>query len=261
MGFVKTADEIAAIQHELSTPRFVATSTLSVVYETDPEAMQHALPPGFRVRGDTARAKVGRWVSNIGDFNGGALYLPATYEGLEGDYVIRMYMDRDRPTIFGRELYGEPKTLASTDLVRDADHVAGWLERDGVRIMELAADLDADLGPSRTLGRCFNIKLMWAPDGCSLLADPLVTLAEFDDHASVRRAGTGSISLCGTVHDPLDEFPTGKVVGAYYAEADARASCRVVGSIDRDTFMPYAYGRLDHYADLSTIAAPTSVGA
>lgn len=257
MGFVKTPTEIAAIQHELSHPRFVATATLSVVYETDPAVMQQALPPGFVVRGDTARAKVGRWVSNIGDFNGGSLYLPATYQGLDGEYVIRMYMDRDRPMVFGRELFGEPKTLAATGLTVDGDHAAGWLERDGARLVDLAADLHDDLGPARTIGRCFNVKLSWAPDGCSLLDDPLVTVVEFEDAASVRRPGNGTIVLGATEHDPLDEIAVQRVVGAHYAEADARASCRVIGSIDRTGFLPWAYGRLDHYADLSTIPGVT----
>ena len=56
---------------------------------------------------------IGRWQSNcVGDYCGGALYVAARHEGVEGDYVLAMYMDADPAIVFGRDLFGEPKKRA-----------------------------------------------------------------------------------------------------------------------------------------------------
>ncbi len=56
---------------------------------------------------------IGRWQSNcVGDYCGGAIYVAARHEGVEGDYVLAMYMDADPAIIFGRDLFGEPKKQA-----------------------------------------------------------------------------------------------------------------------------------------------------
>src|SRR5690349_15380443 len=111
MGFVKSAEEIARIEHALSHPRFVNGEMLSVEFLTDEAFVAEVLPPPLEP-GDTPRvsAMVGRWQSNcVGDFHGGAIYVSARYDGVDGDYVLAMFMDGDVPTIYGRDLFGEPK--------------------------------------------------------------------------------------------------------------------------------------------------------
>ena len=88
---------------------------------------------------------VGRWQSNcVGDFFGGAIYVAARHDGIDGDYVLAMYMDGDSPTIYGRDLFGEPKKLPATSNVytarrrrlrlrRPPRHAAHRAARDGVK--------------------------------------------------------------------------------------------------------------------------------
>lgn len=254
MGFVKTADEVARIQATLQGVEFVGAEMLSVTFRTDPAVAAHVLPPGLEPAAESlVTATVGRWRSNcVGDFAGGALYVAARHGDVEADYVLTMFMDSDVPLIFGRELYGEPKKLATTGLFRQGSHAHAFVERGGTRLIELDVELGPDSGPLHSTGRTFNVKAMLAADGSGLASDPVLTLAEFDNAVTVRRPGTGRVALNGTVHDPLDEVPVLDVVGAGYVEADMVASCRELATIEADDFLPYAYGRMDDWSQLAS---------
>ena len=165
MGFVKTPDEIARIEHALSHPRFVNGEMLSIDFLSDPEYVASILPPPLEpADSPTLTAMIGRWQSNcVGDFYGGAIYVAARHDGIEGRYVLAMYMDDDVPTIYGRDLFGEPKKLARSELHRSGDQFNAWLERNGVVIMELRGDVPEDTRPERGRGR--ELQLQGAPGG------------------------------------------------------------------------------------------------
>src|SRR6266567_3919042 len=154
MGFVKTAEEIGRIEDALSHPRFVNGEMLSVDFLSDPDVVAAVLPPPLRPADEPLlTAMVGRWQSNcVGDFAGGAIYVAARHEGIEGRYVLAMWMDGDVPTIYGRDLFGEPKKLAESRLHRRGEEYSAWLQRGGVRLLELRAELHTDLGPSESEG-------------------------------------------------------------------------------------------------------------
>ena len=106
MGFVRSKEEIERIQEALHKPRFVNCEMLMVDFLTHQSTVEHLLPPGLEPTGNPrVTAMVGRWQSNcVGDFDGGALYIEACHKDIVGDYVLAMYMDRDQPIIYGREL-------------------------------------------------------------------------------------------------------------------------------------------------------------
>src|SRR5690348_3718882 len=102
MGFVKRPEEISRIEHALSHPRFVNGEMLSVDFLTDPDVVAGILPPPLEPADQPLiTAMVGRWQSNcVGDFAGGAIYVSSRYQGVDGAYVLAMYMDGDVPTIY-----------------------------------------------------------------------------------------------------------------------------------------------------------------
>lgn len=257
MGFVKSSSEIGRMREVLREARFVGGEMLSATYRTHPEAVARILPPGLEpIEEPLARLVVGRWRSNaVGDFHGGALYVPARHRGVAADYVVSMFMDRDVPLLYGRELYGEPKKIARVNLARQQHRVTGWIERGGVRIIEIDALLGPDTGPSAETAGNFNIKAMLAADGQALVGDAQITHVAFESVTHVRRLFVESeVVVRGTAHDPLDELPVVEVVAGSYGEGDMRGTCTVVGSIGAEAFYPYALGRLDDYAhpDLDT---------
>ena len=257
MGFVKRPEEIARIEHALSHPRFVNGEMLSVEFLTDPAVVEEVLPPPLEPS-DTPRisAMIGRWQSNcVGDFYGGAIYMAARHEGIDGQYVLAMYMDNDQPTIYGRDLFGEPKKLATSALHRHGEAFHGWLERGGVRLIELHGLLSTDLGPFEAEGVNFNFKARPAADGIGLEEDAILTRATFETRVTAAREGAGSVVLRGTVHDPLDELPVRTVLRGVFMECDLIASCEAVATVPADVFLPYHHGRHDDWAALDSESA------
>jgi acetoacetate decarboxylase len=261
MGFVRSSDEIARIQHTLSHPRFVGAEMLSLDFLTTPELVQSVLPPGLEPAAEPrVRAMVGRWRSNcVADFDGGAIYVAARHGELEGDYVLAMYMDRDQPIVFGRELFGEPKKQAVSRLQRRGSHMGGWILRDGVKLIELEVELTEDLGPEHVDGVNFNYKATPSCDGIGLEDDAVLTVASFANELTVQRAGTGTIALRSTPNDPLGEIEVVSILGASYTEGDLITSCRAAARIPADDFLPYALGRMDDWSLLDTEATRSLV--
>jgi acetoacetate decarboxylase len=254
MGLVKTPEEIARIEHVMANPRFVNSEMLFVDFLTDPETVAHVLPPPLEPA-DQPRlsAMVGRWQSNcVGDYCGGAIYVGARHDGVEGDYVLAMYMDADPAIIFGRDLFGEPKKQARSQLYRSGTTFRAWIERGGVRLIDIQADLPEELGPSEAEGVNFNFKARPAVSGAGLEEDAILTLATFQTTVHAARAGTGSVAFGATVHDPLDELRVASVLGARFVECDIAAQSRAVTTVPAEQFLPYHHGRHDDWSALDT---------
>mgnify|MGYP001795986048 CR=1 FL=1 len=73
-------------------------------------------------------------------------------------------MTTDLARVLGRDVFGEPKRLCTTHLNRGGDRMSGWVERHGVRLIEIAGDLPVEHGPTEGQGANFNIK---ATPSCS----------------------------------------------------------------------------------------------
>lgn len=254
MGFVKTPEEIARIQTVLKQPRFVGSEMLSVDFLARPETVAAVLPPGFEMAAEPlVTAMVGRWRSNcVGDYCGGAVYVHARYQGIEAPYVLAMFMDTDHAIMLGRDVFGEPKKRATSNLYRRGNAMHGYVERFGTRLIDIRAVLDKDLGPGTVSGANFNIKATPAADGSSCEDDAVVTLAEFDNNLTVQRQGSGTLRLGSTPHDPVADIEIAELRGAAYVEGDLVARARAIGRIPKDAFFPYLLGRMDDWSGLDT---------
>ena len=254
MGFVKTPQEIAAIERVLKNPRFVGAEMLMVDFLTRPATVAAILPPGLEPAAEPlVTAMVGRWRSNcVADFAGGAIYVMARHKEIEAPYVLAMFMNQDSAIVFGRDLFGEPKKLATATLQRRGALMHGYVERHGARLIDIRATLDRDLGPATVKGANFNIKATPAAGGVGCEDDPVLTLAEFDNALSVRREGSAVLRLGSTVHDPLGDLEIVKVLRASYIEGDLISKCRAIARLDRQAYVPYLYGRLDDWSKLDT---------
>jgi acetoacetate decarboxylase len=256
MGFVKTAAEIERIEAALSAPRFSAAQLLSVEFLSDPEFVAAVLPPPLEpLEKPKMRAMVGRWESNcVGDFEGGTVYVGAQYEGVAGEYQLCQYIDRDPATIFGREVFGEPKKYGSTGLLRRGQHFRGWVDSGGVRLLEIEGEMDTDRGPFRATGYSYNFKSRPAVDGRGLQEDAILTRMNMEVRATASLAGAGAMNLRGSAHDPLDEIPVASLTRATYLEADLSATGEQVASTPAAVFAPYHHGRNYDWSALNTEA-------
>lgn len=251
MGFVKTKEEIAEIQKVVGNPRFTNCEMLMVEFNTRPEIIKHVLPPGLEPGPEPSiAAMVGRWQSNCaGDFEGGAVYVSARHGDIEGTYVLAMYMSTDTAIIYGREVFGEPKKQANMKLHRFGNRMSGWVERRGVRLIEIGADLQNNLDISEPIKLVnFNIKAWPATNGIGLEDDAILTLAELEGRLKTHREGVGSLVLRGTINDPLDELEIVDVRRAVYFEGDLIGQARTIGRIPSKDFLPYLYARMEDFS-------------
>lgn len=257
MGFVKTPEEIARIERSLAEPRFGGAQLLSVEFLTDPGFVEEVLPPPLEAIAEPRmRAMVGRWESNcVGDFAGGTIYVTARYEDVVGEYQLAQFMDGDVPTTYGRDLFGEPKKFGASALLRRGDRFRAWIERDGVKLVELEGEMDRDRGPFEGAGYSFNFKSRPAANGRGLEEDAILTRMRTEVRASVSLTGSAGMVLYGTVQDPLDEIPVRSLTRASYLEADLVASCEVVARTPADVFAPYHHGRNDDWSAHDTESA------
>lgn len=254
MGFVRTHEEVARFEQVMTNVEFVGGEMLSASVLVDPDWVRAVLPPPLEPADEPrVTVVVGRWRSNcVGDFAGGAVYVAACHGEVVADYVLTMFMDGDVPLLFGRDIFGEPKKIARVGLYRQDRHVSGFVERGGVRIIEIESSLpgDGSLGPS--VSGNFNVKSLFAADGRGLHDDPVLTLATFDTTTRVHWTGEAVLTVRGTVDDPLDEIVPTAMLGARYTEADMRADCRNIATIPREDFLPYALGRVDDWTRMDT---------
>lgn len=261
MGFRRTQTEMDEICRTLSNVQFVGGESLSVAFRTYPETVRSVLPVELEPAAEPRIvAQVSRWRSNcVGDFAASAIYVAARHGEVHGDYVLTMFMDSDVPMLFGRDLFGEPKKIGHSKLARNDGHMSGRLERHGVPLIEIEADLEDDLGSTTVRGRNFNVKYELAPDGSHLVGSPTLMLAEFDQRVTVRRKGrAATLTLSSTVHDPLSDLEIVEVGEAVYVETGMRATCRTITSMSAEEFLPLALGRADYWPALSTATLPAS---
>ena len=259
MGYVKTPDEVARIERALAAPRWTG-EWFSVAFLTEPATLARLLPPPLAAAADPlATVTIGRWRSScLGAFAGGVLNLAARHEGVDGAYVLALYVDREPPVAFGRDVFGEPKKLATSGLVLDGDDVHAWVDRYGVRLFELRGVLERDLGPGRGERSTFNVKARTAASGRGLEEDAILTRTRFASAWRTQRPGRGSVVLGHGVHDPVGEVEVREVRRAVYGEDETVAHCRAVTTVPAAAFLPYHYGRQDDW--LSLDARPREAG-
>jgi acetoacetate decarboxylase len=250
MGFVRTPDEVERLAATLAEKR-LAGERLSVWFLTSPETVARVLPPGLEPGASPlAMCRISRWTTSYcGAFVMATVYVSARYGDIEGDYYLAMYIDSsDAALLIGREEIGEPKKMASVELFRDRDRYFGFVERYGVRLIELQLRPTRDLGPSVGRGTGFCVKATLGVDGTGLDGDAKLCRSDSIDDRWLNLEGAGQVVLQGSPHDPLDELEVREVVRATYAQGEIRVTGRsVLTEIPGDVFLPYHYGRLDDW--------------
>ena len=256
MGFVKTPDEIARIEHALSHPRFVNGEMLIIDFLSDPDTSR---------RYPAAAARAGRHahahrddrplaVQLRGDFYGGAIYVAARHEGIEGGYVLAMYMDDDVPD----DLRPRPVRRAQEAGPQRAPPQRRPVQRlaRAQRRGDHGAARRRARGPRPERGRGRELQLQGAPGGERHRAeeDAILTRATFQSIVRVAPHRHGTLTLRGTVHDPLDEIPVVSIVGARFVECDLIARARRWPRCRR-TCSSYHHGRHDDWSALDTESA------
>ncbi len=248
MRFVKTPEEIKSIQAIYSRCQFLGTRNLTVLFETTPQTVEALLPPPLEpMPGALGSAWVGdvRNSNCVGPFLGAAVYLRARYQDIVGNYCITMPMSTPEAVTFGRELYGEPKKLATIIFERQDEHVWGSAERHDVRYLSLRGRMTGNAVTGRHETSSFFFKFSPRADGTGSDCPPQLVHVTGDAKVDVARRGRGELVFRESPHDPLADIPVTQVIEALYTEGHTYTSAHVLCQVDPDAFLPYAFSKID----------------
>lgn len=264
--YVKDAAAIRRLQDAFATPAFLDIRTLAVTFETDPEVVRELLPPPLLPASKpsiTVSVSDIRRSNCVGPFLGANVNVACSYEGAEGVYSLAMPMSTDTAVIFGRELYAEPKKLADITLeVSDNGRARGTVTRHGVTYMELRGNFEDPMMDfvRDTVSSHYYVKFLPSADGRGFAHEPELIRVTHRGHTRRLARGDGTVTFRESVHDPLIDIPVLSVTGASLVESDTHTRAEVVTNIPAETFLPYAFAKIDNLAEWA-IASQTVLSA
>ena len=226
---------------------------VTVVFETDPEAIAAVLPRPLEASVPTARLRIA--VVDMGTglkpFGAGWFGVRARH-GEEGEYALFMPMTTEQATIGGRETFGEPKKLADVELTVEGDALTARIGRMGSTVAELSGTLGAERSGYEIDKLDFYFKLLPDPSGSGLEGDPAFVYCRRHEVARVVRPVNGECKLMDAPLDPIADFPIRKVVSFDYAEISSSQRGEVVDRVPAEWLVPFMHQRYD---DLSVLGA------
>ena len=143
---------------------------VTVVFETDPEAIAAVLPRPLEPSVPTARLRIA--VVDMGTglqpFGAGWFGVRARHGETEGEYALFMPMTTEQATIGGRETFGEPKKIAEVGLSVEGDTLTARIGRMGSTVAEVSGTLGAESHGYEIDKLDFYFKLLPDPSGTGL---------------------------------------------------------------------------------------------
>ncbi|MEI7753022.1 MAG: acetoacetate decarboxylase family protein [Actinomycetota bacterium] len=231
-------------------------TTLTAVYETDPEAIAAVLPqpltpstePLVRVTFATVDIGHGR-----APFGAGTFSVEAMHDGLIGGYPLVMPMTTEQAVVGGRETFGEPKKLADVTLTRVGDDVRGWFARMGVTFVEINGRVvgEEPITPDRRRTD-FYFKFLLDPSGKGFDSDPALVYCHRDEKTRAVWKVDGELILRESKFDPVADLPVRKLRYMEFAERSSKQHGEIITTVPGEWVRPFVHQRYD---DLSVIGA------
>jgi acetoacetate decarboxylase len=260
MGFVKTSEEVAELNRREF--EFYDAEMLVVMWETKPEIIKRLLPPPLvPAERPIATAFLAHYPkTNFGpSYHEGALFLRATFGGVDGGYCLAMPLTGDLAMAGGRERLGYPKKLANVSFKRSGNTIRGHVERHGVRFFELHSRLTGKTNTeefqnivlSETSDKgtiTYNFKHFPAPEFVGLDYNPRLVREATILRPRVVEWGEAEVTLRHSDHDPWSEVEVVKILGSVYTVGhNTMLPGEVVAETDAATFAPHSFLKWDHW--------------
>ncbi|MEW6441138.1 MAG: acetoacetate decarboxylase family protein [bacterium] len=252
MGFVKTGQELARY-YGLGVRTFTGARMIGVMFSSEPAVVARLLPPpleqpdlpgGLIFIADYPKTNLGP------GYREGALFLRCKYKAEAGSYCLSMPITSEPRMHNGRDVFGFPKKLANIHLEREGNRVSGWVERYGIRFVEIAIALSGSIPELPPMGPTFLFKAMPKIDLTPGFDGP-VLLARQQTEIRPRRIeiGTAELTLRPSEHDPWSEIGKPEVLAAFSLESDnTMLPGTILGEVDPQGYLPHYYKVTDFTA-------------
>lgn len=252
MGFVKTAEDLSRY-YELRVRSFPDAKMMGVMFGLDPDLARHLLPPAL----DQAAMPGGLiFIAEYGETNLGpgyreaALFLRCQYNDIPGNYCLSMPIDSQPNRLHnGRDIYGFPKKAARIHCEWNEDHVSGWVERDGVRFVDLSIELSGSLPGLPPTGPTYLFKGMPRVDLRPGFDGPVFLVSQQTEVVpSAVRVGAPNLRFERSALDPWHELAELEVMMGFAIESSNRMfPGEVLAEVDADAFLPHYFTMTDFY--------------
>ncbi|NLH47232.1 MAG: acetoacetate decarboxylase family protein [Myxococcales bacterium] len=249
MSFVKTQAELDRY-YGLGVRRFTGAQMMGVMFQTRPEIVVGLLPPPLApTDSPDGLIFIAQYPeTNLGPgYREAALYLKCQYRGEAGTYCLSMPITAEARMHNGRDIFGLPKKLADIHFAREGDQVHGYVERAGVRFVEISLKLLGNLPNAPETGPTFLFKAMpridLQPgfDGPVFLAKQrtLVAARQFE-------IGVPEIVLRPSPTDPWAEVEIVTIMAGFCMVADnTMLPGEILGEVDAAAFLPHYFKMTD----------------
>lgn len=232
-----TRDEILALpsmppgnpSYPFGPYRFVNREYFIIIYESDPEAIRHAVPEPLNP--DGSNQVFYEWIrmpdsSGFGDYTESGIVIPCQYQGEKVNFTWQMYLDIEPPITAGREIWGFPKRLGQPRLRVAADTLTGTLDYAGERVAlgtmaykhESLAKNPAKRAEALKKTQ-INLKLIPHVDGTPAIAQ-LVAYNLTEIEVKGFWGGAARLHLVPHVNAPVADLPVRAIIGGRHFIAD-----------------------------------------
>ncbi|CAH0051471.1 unnamed protein product [Clonostachys solani] len=252
MSYVATPEEIAIFAEYSLKPNFSQEAIL-LDFTTTEEFIKSILPPKFSpAEKPTGHIYVGTMESRLcGEFDCAIVSIDVIFNGKKGIYMIEMLISDDFPVTWGREVWGETKKTAQVKMYRAGDYRYAYVERNGVRLIDIEGKFGDDLPPVKREGTSFEIKAYPSSTGKGVQWDPIVNELAIHEDFPRRSTGVGRVTIRGSRNNPLHTIPILSITDFEYSSGLVAYEVLKEHALGvGNAYLPYLIGR--HYDDIRT---------
>ncbi|MGM0402438.1 MAG: acetoacetate decarboxylase family protein [Thermodesulfobacteriota bacterium] len=252
MGFVKTPDELDRYYRH-GARKFTGAKILGILFETRQEIASRLIPPPLvPAAAPTGLIFIAEYpVTSLGPgYKEAALLLNCTYNGEQGSYCLSMPIESEESRLYnGRDIFGFPKKMAAIHLEKNGSQARGWVERHGIRFLEINAEMTDTIPEMPELGASFLFKASPRIDLEPGFDGPVYLCRQKTDidmkHLEI---GAAELLLTWSEADPWSEMDNPSVIMAFYLVSDnTMQPGNILTEVDGDAYLPYYFKMTDFY--------------
>ncbi len=253
MGFVKTRQELEKY-YSIKDRKFIGAKMMGVLFETKPEIVKRLLPEPL-VPADAPGAMI--FIAQYPETNLGpgyreaALFLRCKYGNEPGTYCLEMPIQSEESRLYnGRDIFGFPKKIAEIHLEKNGPAASGWVERKGIKFLELKVNLTGRLPGLPPSGPNFLFKGMPKIDLTPGFDGPLF-LCKQQTEVEVQSLEIGSAELIlrPSDSDPWAEVEPVKIMAGFFLVSNnTMLPGKVIKEVDGEAYLPYYFKITDFFA-------------
>lgn len=195
--------------------RFINREFFTIAYESDPEAIQRAVPEPLKP--DGSNTVLYEFIkmpdsSGLGCYEESGVVIPCTFEGEPCNFTAQMYLDNGPAILGGREIWGFPKKWGKPSLkVQDTETLTGTLYYNNILVsmgtMPYKYNRFDEKSIARTIAKTqVNLKIIPDVDGKPKIAQ-LVAYNLEDIEVKGSWSGPARLSLTPHVNAPVADLP------------------------------------------------------